>query len=186
MKKVNIKKKAILLLYSYLLMLLTPKTNAKPKEDITYNIEYNINNNNLFASYNNKEIYIGKKNILIPDEDDINIYIYDARNNQNPDMAIHNSYRITKIEDIDKILKIITEYEKMYPSNWNRTISSMKNEWIIHNICYYLNIEQDRTKEVDLDNMEEEKYRHFIKILIEILNNHSLEESNNKKLILKK
>ena len=62
----------------------------------------------------------------------------------------------------------------------------MKNEWLIHNICYKLNIEQNRTSEVDLDNNEEEKYQHFMKILIEVLREHSIEEDNNYKILTKR
>ena len=180
MEKIDRRKKAIILLYSYLIILLSPKTKAQIKRkeyEISYNEEYNIDNNNLFASINDIKIYIcnGYSNNINPNY----IYICDMRDDNNPDIEIYNSYKITDLKEITKILEVLLEYEKKNPSNWNRTIKSMKNEWIIHNICYKYNIEQYRTKEVDLDNSEEEKYLYIIKSLIETIKLHMFNEINN-------
>lgn len=188
MKKINKRKKAIIMLYTYIIMVLSPKTNNnKEKNEINYNNKYSIQDN-LFATYNNKFIYIGTEHNInkILSLDSNNIYIYDKRNSNNPDIAIYNSYKINNIEDIKIILEILLEYENKYPTNWHRTIKSMENEWLIHNICYKLNIEPNRTSEVDLDNNEEERYQHFIKILIEVLKEHSIEEDNNTNILTKK
>lgn len=166
MKKNTKRKKAILLLYTYIILLLSPKIKENTNK-IVFNEEYNITNNLLFATYNGKSIYIGKKIYLneIIDKNSHNIYIIDERSKENPSLGIYDSYKIRCIDDIKNILKIILTYEEMYPSKWNRTTESMLNEWIIHNICYTMNIEQYRTKKVDLDNYEEEKYSQITKIL---------------------
>lgn len=188
MKKINKRKKAIIMLYTYIIMLLSPKTNNnKENNEIIFNTKYSIQDK-LFATYNNNFVYIGTEHEIneILSADSNSIYIYDKRNNNNPDIAIYNSYKINNIEDIKIILEILLEYENKYPTNWYRTIKSMENEWLIHNICYKLNIEPNRTSEVDLDNNEEERYQHFIKILIEVLKEHSIEEDNNTNILTKK
>lgn len=186
MKLKNKQKKAILLLYTYIIMLLSPKVNAARK--IIYNKEYNITHDSLYASFNEKNVYIGKTENNNHNASSKNIYIYDNRNKDNPNMTIYNSYKITNIVDMLKLLQILTAYESEYPSEWNRSINSMLIEWIVHNICYYLEFEQNRTKEVDLDNAEEIKYLNFIKTLVETCQtniNNEVIQSNNKKLIKK-
>ncbi|MDE5888487.1 MAG: hypothetical protein K2H20_00535, partial [Bacilli bacterium] len=72
-----------------------------------------------------------------------------------PDMCIYNSYKIKESSIIMEVLLILEEYEKENPSNWNRTLDSMYNEWIVHNICYGLNYRIRSTEHVDLDNEDE-------------------------------
>ena len=179
-------KKAILALYAYLIMLMMPKadTNAKNNTPI-YNNTYKINGNLLYATMGKINIYIGTQKYInsMIDGNPQNIYIIDSRNGSNPDMAIYDSYKIKNIDDIITILEIILKYESDNPSNWERSIESMKNEWIIHNICYHLNIERDRTQKVDLDNDEEIKYLNFIKVLIQALKENFIDTDSSKKLI---
>lgn len=181
------RKKALLFLYTYIIMMVSPKIHAAEK--ITYNIEYNIEYDNLYARFQNKNIYIeqGKNSSKIIDNNPQNIHILDDRSNHNPDIKIYNSHNITNIEDMLKILQIIKTYEEEFPSKWNRSTKSMTIEWIIHNICYQLNIEQERTKTVDFDNKEETKYLNLINSLYEIISNHiNYETEQNNNLIKKK
>lgn len=175
----NREKKALLLLWTYIVILLTPKT--KSHSNITYNENY-IYGKTPYASYNTKDIYIvnGKKikNINLSNE---NIYIIDDRYNKDPDMSICNSYQFKNIDEINAILQMLIEYESKYPTDWDRTYKSMKNEWIIHNICYFLNIQTSRTEQVDFNNDDEEIYLNYLKILKEILNTN-----NSKKTLIKK
>ena len=58
----------------------------------------------------------------------------------------------------------------------------MKNEWFIHNLCYYLGLETHRTSEVDLDNNDEENYQDLLAIIRALLND-DLYQKETKKLI---
>ena len=153
MKNINSKKKAILLIYSYIIILFTPKIkNHYQKATIVYNNAYQLEDNYCFATYNDSNIYIINKdqvkaiNNLNPND----IYIVDERANNNPNIKIYDSYKIRSRKQIIEILNILIEFENKYPSKWNRTLYSMTNEWLIHNICYDIRIEPGRTSEVDL------------------------------------
>ena len=152
----NNRKKTILLLYAYLIILLSPKSTNKKSIDINNN--YTFHSTIPYASYEDKNIYISNqytiKNIL----NDNDIFIIDSRYSKDPDILVYNSYKIKNVEDIYQILNILKEYEKQYPSRWNRTIESMKNEWIIHNLSYLFNYNVERSKSVDLNNQDETTY----------------------------
>ena len=82
-------------------------------------------------------------------------------------MKILSSYKINDSNIRNEILEIIAEYEKTYPSSWNRSINSMRVEWFVHNFLYYLNYEKNRTRDVDFNNSEQEIYsKKLIKKLI--------------------
>ena len=57
---------------------------------------------------------------------------------------------------------IILIYDSLYPSDWKRSIESMRVEWTVHNLLYDIGYERARTRDVDLDNLEEEKYNNKI------------------------
>lgn len=86
------------------------------------------------------------------------ILIIDRRNGDDPDMCIYNSCTITDSNVMMEVLFILEEYENQNPSNWDRSISSMYNEWIVHNICYSFDYKKKSTRHVDLDNEDEEFY----------------------------
>ena len=171
MKKLTNKKKVILLLSSYFIILFTAKSKNN-SDELVYNDDFNIYTNQLYGSYKDTHIFIGSKYFIenIKDTNDKNIYIIDDRYNFDPDMSICNSYKITNLKEIKQLLNMLLEYNNKYPSNWNRTYNSMKNEWLIHNICYYLNHEKERTAQVDFDNSDEELYLSFLNIINEIFN----------------
>ncbi len=122
-----------------------------------------------FARYSKGKIYIGSKkylsNLKNVNEDDI--LVEDLRDTENPDFKIHNSYLITDRNIRNEILVVLCEYEKCYPSNWDRTIESMRLEWLAHNLSYIFNYEQHRTMDVDLDNNDEIYYNN--KVLQKVL-----------------
>lgn len=156
------KKKLFLLLSTYFIFLFTPIVNscADAKETINYNKDYNSESPIPYAYCNGKVVYITNREQILEllKEDKTGIYIIDERSIYNPDMAVYNSYKILNKEEKNNIIEIIQNYEKEYPSNWNRTSASMKNEWDIHNICYFLNIDRESTREVDFDNNDEIRY----------------------------
>lgn len=154
-RKFIFRKKAFTLCLFYLLTF-SKFFNKKSDNIVKYNEDFNIDDNySTFAYLNDKKI------IFINDEfyyiDDDNVYVVDLRYVTDSDIKICSSYKIISIEDIRNILNILQEYEKRYPSRWNRSNSSMEYEWIVHNLAYYLGIFPSKSMDVDLDNDDEGK-----------------------------
>lgn len=132
-------------------------------EDITSEVSINIESDDFayFAEYSLGRVYICQNEDkyfyqqLLREND---ILVVDKRSGEDPDMCIYNSCMISDTKTIREVLLILKEYERRYPSEWNRTLSSMYNEWLIHNICYKFNYRTLSTKHVDLDNEDEEFY----------------------------
>lgn len=181
MNQTNKQKKALILLMTYIIILFTPKL-KKSQSIINYNYDYAITKNMEFAHYDDYHIYIGSKEYIdkIYDNDTHNIYIIDGRGNSNPNIEIYNSSFIISHKQRLTILKILLEYERKYPTEWNRTLNSMENEWFIHNLCYYLNLETHRTSEVDLDNNDEENYKNLLAIIRTLLNDELYQKETDK------
>lgn len=65
---------------------------------------------------------------------------------------IYNSYQISKISDMKKILLYIREkYSIPSLSHNQRSLFGMICEWRAHNLLYKLGIAKERTKHVDLN-----------------------------------
>ena len=89
-----------------------------------------------FANYSNGKVYIGNKRFIdsLTDVSDNDILIIDSRKDKDPSMRILSSQRILDRNVCNEIIDIIEEYEKEHPSSWDRSVSSMKIEWFVHNI----------------------------------------------------
>lgn len=150
----KLKKKLITI--GVVVTILSAYTLTTPNYDTNYQL---LEDNQAFAKCNCGTVYIGNKKFLksIPEEDNI-ILVEDRRRTDEPNMIIYNSCGICSKEDRNDILEILQEYERQDPTNWDRTIDSMRLEWLMHNISYDLNIEHNRTTSVDLDNEDEAKY----------------------------
>lgn len=72
--------------------------------------------------------------------------IYDITDNN---LHIYNSYRVVS----SNMYKILLKIRRYNPESdvWLRSLYSLKNEWIVHNTLYKMNICRDRTKDVDLN-----------------------------------
>ena len=166
--KLNKSKKTFILITTYIIFLFVPK--LKSNKQVNYNEEYVYSSTIPYASYSNGNVYIASEELINKmNKDDNDIYIIDTRHSKNSDMAICDSYKITSNKEMEEIIDIMLNYEETYPSNWNRTMESMKNEWDIHNICYFLGINKVSSEKVDFDNNDQEKYKS--KILSFFLNN---------------
>lgn len=159
MKKLDKKKKSILILSTCLVLLFTPKIKAN-EEQISYYEEYTIEGIIPYATIGDSNIYIGNEKFIdsIRNDDTEDIYVVDGRDNKNPNMRICNSYEIRSINRMNKILEILLNYEREYPTDWDRTKDAMLREWITHNVLYDFSFQTNRTKEVDLDNNDEKVY----------------------------
>ncbi|MBR5369771.1 MAG: hypothetical protein IK137_00535 [Bacilli bacterium] len=113
-----------------------------------------------FASYSDGLIYIGDRNYInsLNNINENDILIIDERGKEDPDMVICDSCRIKDKDIRNDILEVICCYEEIHPSNWDRTIESMRFEWFCHNMAYYVNYKVKDSSEVDLNNKDEEKY----------------------------
>ncbi len=146
------KKKVFTLILAYILSVFVCKSCNKNKDYTT------IEDNNIYTvEYNDRFIYISNDYNIerIRDDESNNIYIVDLRNEKDPAMHIHNSYRIRNLYEMKTILEILKEYENKYPSNWDRSISSMELEWILHNVLFEFDKLEDHSRCVDLNNADE-------------------------------
>ena len=178
-------RKALLLLWTYIVILFMPKIKTKSNKEVIYNKDY-IYELTPYAKLDDKDIYIVGKDYAEENVNDntSNIYIIDDRFDKDPDISICNSYKYKSIEDIDTILNMLLEYEKNNPTEWNRSFKSMKDEWLMHNFCYYMHLQKDRTKQVDFNNGDEEIYLDFLKFIKEVLSTHNQEIENIKTRVL--
>lgn len=113
-----------------------------------------------FASYSDGLIYIGDIDYInsLENINSCDILVIDQRDKADPNMVICDSCVINNKDIRNDILGVLCEYEKMYPSDWDRSIESMRFEWFCHNVAYYFNYRVEDSYEVDLNNADEEKY----------------------------
>ena len=114
-------------------------------------------------SYCIGRVFIGSQEELdkLEDVTEKDILVLDDRKAKDPDMKIYDSGKVQLVSDMDEILQILLDYEKDHPTGWKRTLESMRNEWLYHNLSFYLNYKTNRTKDVDLNNADEETYKHL-------------------------
>ena len=123
-----------------------------------------IDNSNCFAYYSLGKVFIGDEEYLssLKNIDENDILILDNRNYPEPNIKVYSSYKISDRAVRDEILEIICKYEEIYPSDWDRSIESMRLEWFIHNIFYDCNILKDRCADVDFNNNSEIIYNNIV------------------------
>ena len=132
-------------------------------------IVYEDNDNEAFGEYSKGKIYIGDREFIESlngkiHKGDILIeqgYKVDEGYND-PNYKIYSSYLITDKSDRNDILNVLQNYNNKNPWGFNRSLDSMRIEWTVHNILYYLGYEQKRTKDVDLNNGDEDIYSNQI------------------------
>lgn len=120
--------------------------------------DFDIEENPVFATYDTGKIYFTKDETNI-DEEPADIIIVDMRD-EKENMQIVSSYRITNRETQLEVIDIMLEYNDLYPSEtpWIRTKDSIANEWLIHNIAYFLHYKRDHSASADFENKEEDTY----------------------------
>ena len=156
-------KKKVLYTSIVLMLILTYPFKHKYKSNYTI-----LDDEDAFASYNDGLIYIGDEEFLRSiDTNDGDILILDERDKNDPNMCIYNSCDIKDKDTRNDILEVLCCYEEMYPSNWDRSIESMRFEWLCHNVAYNFEYKVEDSREVDLNNGDEEKYKN--KVLNRIL-----------------
>lgn len=153
MKKINKGVKTLLILSSYILLF------DLTKKDATYIPDYEIvDDNYIYGKY-------AYGNIYIVNNDDFNkinptltdIIVIDERCERD-NMKIISSYVVRDSQIQQDILNVMLEYEKQYPTPWERSLDSMKLEWYMHNIAYALHWQTKRAKDADFETREEKRY----------------------------
>ncbi len=143
------------------------------KSDYVYQPQYEILDevdNDAFASYKNGLIYIGDSSFInsLDHVNENDILVVDNRNTDKSSIQVVSSYEITDKDIRNDIICVIDEYLKLYPSDFDRSIESMRLEWLVHNILYGVNYEVDRTRDVDFETNEEDLYSNYV--LTKLLN----------------
>ena len=135
------------------------QTLISPNDTVLLQDNYCEDDNPLFATVGDKNIYIVKEGMeLSTNQEDI--WISDLRD-KDADIKIFASYRIQDWNLQSKIIDLILEYNEQYPSTtpWTRSKSSLQTEWLVHNIAYQLHYEEKSSRDVDFHNDEEQVYR---------------------------
>ena len=135
----------------------------EPKSEYTI-----LENSSAYATYSGGRIYIGKTRRDYPDNMcDGDVFILDERCSDNPDMKICNSHLVQNPKHRKEILEVLEYYEECFPSEWERSLDSMRLEWSVHNLSYLIGYDIRSSRDVDLDNADEEYYNN--KILVKLL-----------------
>ncbi len=153
------KKKTLLLMGLCLLLISCRSVKNVDEEENVYPSISDLNGAS--SGYSLGNIYIGSKGYLLSLKNlsDNDILVEDQRTNRNPNMRIYDSYAINDATIRKEILEAICKYEEDDPSEWERSIDSMENEWYLHNVAYYFSLQKKRAKDVDLDNDAEYKFK---------------------------
>ena len=117
-----------------------------------------------YASYSRGNVYIGSIPELLavlPYTSEHDVLVIDETGDKNPNFRILDSYKIFYIHEKREILDILFDYDENHNHTWDRTYSSLLNEWITHNFLYTFSIKEDHTTDVDLDNNDEQRFRVF-------------------------
>ena len=145
----------------------------EPEYDPCYSII--AQENGPFGYYSNGFVYIGNEEFINSIKDQVNendvlivMGYYVKNGKQDPSAKIISSYKIEDKKQMTEILSVLEIYSRINESDWDRSLKSMRVEWICHNILYNLNYKRNRTEDVDLNNDDEKIYsnpvlQHIIK-----------------------
>lgn len=84
--------------------------------------------------------------------------VLDYRHASDADIQVRNSYKATTEKERQCVIDMLLAYEESYPSKWERSVASMKNEWYWHNSAYEAGYSAERAKHVDFNNKDEKNY----------------------------
>lgn len=134
--------------------------------DYEYHPKYEIIDeyDGAYAKYSLGKMYIGDFQFLssLSNLSENDILVLDQRGRKDPNMKVFNSRLIFDKNIRNEVLEVLCEYERCHPSDWDRSIESMRVEWLMHNLSYFFNYERNRTADVDLNNADEKYYDNII------------------------
>ena len=163
-KKIVINLRMILII-----LILTLALHSRMRTPYIYNPHYMIaSSESYYATYSKGRVFIGSQEYLdsvrnrISDHD---IVVIDNRNDpDDPYMEVKISDPIYDKEIREEILELIIIYDYYRPSDWRRTLSSMRLEWFANNITYTLKHKLDFDADIVFRNSKEKKY-HDVRVL---------------------
>ncbi len=85
-------------------------------------------------------------------------FAIDRRDKADPEFLVKDSYRTDSAGGeaaVRKLCELLLRHEAAYPSAWERSLESMVYEWQVHNAAYKLGYKTDRSKDVNLNNADE-------------------------------
>ncbi len=151
-----------ILAFSLAFVLATSITSDKnyTYKDRTYIVE-EIDNPHYIGTCYAGNVYFGSKKEIekLYDSGVEGIFVVDERDSKDPNVKIIDSYNITDKKIMNDILMLIRQYDLEHPSKWSRTVNSMINEWWMHNFCYERDYYICNSKDVDLNNKDEEVFK---------------------------
>lgn len=161
MSKIRLFKKNIMV---FLIYSITLTSSACRKEEVEPYYVVTLDEE-AFGNYSNGSVYIGDSEYLqslegLDESDDV--LVLDERDSKDPCMKILNSYVVDDEEQMRGIIALLCEYERMYPSAWERTEDTLYREWLVHNICHNIHYEMNRTTDVDFNNADESLYKKLV------------------------
>ena len=116
------------------------------------------------GTYNNGQgyVYVVTENQLasiMQDKEDNVVVILDKRTDSDPNMQIQDSYMVSYTSHQREIAQLMIDYNAAHPVDpaWSRTLDSIVNEWIFHNLAYAMMYKRERTGDCDFNNADEGK-----------------------------
>ena len=98
---------------------------------------------------------------LIIRHNDFILKVHASENNT----TIFDSYRVKNLQDMNILIYCIkVKTSEKYAIN-KRSVSSMVNEWRVHNLLYSLGVLRNRTKDVDL-NIDQSWYMKILYLVL--------------------
>lgn len=111
----------------------------------------------------NKGILSGNLYVVSPELDrdaqsvgENDYFAVDRRANKDPEFVVMSSYRADTDALIRQLCQFLLDHETAYPTDWDRTLESMVDEWKMHNLAYSMNYKLDHSADVNLNNADEE------------------------------
>ena len=83
-------------------------------------------------------------------------FAVDRRDKSDPEFIVMESYRADTDGVIRQLCQFLLEHESAHPTDWDRTLESMVEEWKIHNLAYSMNYKLDHSADVNLNNADED------------------------------
>ena len=158
-----VKRKSINITPFIIIIILTLALHSHMRTPHVYNPHYRVADGKpYYATYSNGRVFIGDPTYLESIKSEItpqDIIVVDNRKDPtDPNMEVKTEEPIYDKEIREEIIELIQIYSYYRPSDWKRTISSMRLEWFSYNITFFLKHNLDFDANIEFKNSNEQKY----------------------------